>query len=392
VNTVTIGHEARRRWQPPWVDVALAAAVAVVQIGATAAAAGHQTPHRELDAFGVTLLAVASLALALRRRFPRGVYAVVFATSAAYWAIGYPRGPIFLALIIAFGTVMFAGYRVFAWASLVVGYAAFMWLGALFGTQHAPGVAYALGIAAWLLVLGSATEIVRIRRERAADAARARQEEQRRRASDERLRIARELHDVVAHNLSLINVQAGTALHLIHEHPEHAEGALTAIKQASKDALDELRSVVDVLRATPEDAPRGPTPTLADLESLIERTASAGIRVELRVDGTPRPLPVPVETAAYRVTQEALTNVARHAGAAHTVVQLSYLPDALVVQVDDDGRDPDGAASRPPSPGTGKGLTGMRERLQALGGRLEAGPRRERGFRVRAWIPADSPS
>ena len=136
---------------------------------------------------------------------------------------------------------------------------------AILGTGDEPELAAVLGLAAWLLVLATTTEIVRIRRERAAETRRAREEEARLRASEEQLRIARELHDVVAHNLSLINVQAGTALHLIRERPELAERALAAIKTASKDALDELRALVDVLRAGPEVGPRLPAPTLADV-------------------------------------------------------------------------------------------------------------------------------
>ena len=371
------------RWRPGRSDVVLAAVVTVLQVGLTLVARTHQDPVRDLDAVAVILLALGPVALAWRRRFPLSVYAIVFTSALAYWVSGYPQGPVFFALIIAFVTVVLAGHRAVAWVSIVLGYVSFQWLGVLFGTRDEPSVASALGLAAWLLVLATTAEIVRIRRERAAETARARREEQRLRASEERLRIARELHDVVAHNLSLINVQAGTALHLIHERPEQAEGALSAIKQASKDALDELRSVLDVLRAGDEAAPRVPTPTLADLDTLVERTAAAGVPVELRIDGTRRPLDLPIETAAYRVTQEALTNVARHAGPARTVVHLSYGSDAVVVEIDDDGRGPRVNGGT----GAGKGLTGMRERVQALGGRLDAGPQPGRGFRVRAWIP-----
>src|SRR5262249_28124817 len=193
-------------------------------------------------------------------------------------------------------------------------------------TENAPGLAGVVGLAAWLLVLAAAAEILRSRRERTVASARAAEEERRARASEERLRIARELHDVVAHNLSLINVQAGAALHVLGEHPDAAAGALAAIKEASKAGLDELRSLLDVLRADSDTdvAPRVPAPTLADLGGLVERTAAAGVPVELRVDGSVRSLPRSVESAAFRVTQEALTNVVRHAGRAHTVVHLSY--------------------------------------------------------------------
>src|SRR5207253_4650072 len=138
----------------------------------------------------------------------------------------FPQGPIYFSLIVAFVTTVLTGHRRVAWATIVVGWVSFLWLGVVIGTRDTPSLAAALGLASWLLVLATTTDVVRMRRERSAEAARLRAEEQRVRASEERLRIARELHDVVAHNLSLINVQAGSALHLIHEHPENAEGAL----------------------------------------------------------------------------------------------------------------------------------------------------------------------
>jgi signal transduction histidine kinase len=225
----------------------------------------------------------------------------------------------------------------------------------------------------------------RARREQAAEAARTRGEEARRRASEERLRIARELHDVVAHNISLINVQASTALHLIDERPEQARTALAAIKQASKEALGELRSVVDILRQSDEEPPRAPAPSLARLDDLVSRVSAAGLEVLTKVEGDRRPLPAPVELAAFRIVQEALTNVHRHAGAASATVHVTYGERDLTVRVDDDGRgaSPDGGA------GGGAGIAGMRERVAALGGELEAGPRGEGGFRVLARLPLD---
>jgi signal transduction histidine kinase len=375
-----------RSWLPPGRDAAIALGVAVVEIAGSAVVAGHQNPHRGFDALAVALLLTGALSLAWRCRIPRTVFGVVFATTLAYTVIGYPEGPIWLALIVAFCTTVLEGHRLVAWVSVAVGWALFLWLPSLVGTEDPPPLGGVLALAAWLLVLATTTEIVRIRRERTAEARRAREEEARLRASEEQLRIARELHDVVAHNLSLINVQAGTALHLIDERPELAESALLAIKGASKDALDELRALVDVLRSGAEVAPRLPTPTLADVDDLVERSSAAGVPVELRVRGTRRPLPHTIETAAYRVTQEALTNVARHAGAAHTVVELDYETDALVVRVEDDGRGPVGNGAS-----SGKGLTGMRERVHALGGELEAGANGVRGFRVRARIPIGGP-
>ena len=218
-----------------------------------------------------------------------------------------------------------------------------------------------------------------------AELARTEAEEARRRASEERLRIARELHDVLAHDISLINVQAGVALHLMEEHPEQARTALTAIKAASKDALGELRSVLDVLRQADEGPPRAPTAGLEHLDRLVTGAAAAGIDVRVVTDGRARPLPPGVDLAAFRIIQEALTNVTRHAGPATATISLTYGDDELTVQVDDDGK------GRPLSGanGSGNGIPGMRERAAALGGRLEAGPRPGGGFRVRASLPLD---
>jgi signal transduction histidine kinase len=366
---------------------ALAVVVGVLQVGITIVAARHQSGRRDMDVLGLALLAAGPVALAWRRRWPAGVLVVTAATTLAYLSIGYARGPVFLALIAAFVTAVMAGRRTAAWASLPIGYVAFLWVPVLTGVEDGPNLAQAVGLAAWLIALGTSTEVVGVRRERAAEAARTLEEERRRRASDERLRIARELHDVVAHHLSLINVQAGVALHLLDGGDEQTRAALTAIKGASKDALDELRGVVDVLRSGEEAAPRTPAPTLADLGGVVERAAAAGLEVRVRTGGSVRPLPRPVERAAYRIVQEAVTNVVRHAGARSATVELAYADDALVVLVDDDGTGDAVAGTN----GTGSGLEGMRERAAALGGRIEAGPRPGRGFRVRAELPLDGP-
>jgi signal transduction histidine kinase len=209
-------------------------------------------------------------------------------------------------------------------------------------------------------------------------------EEARRRAGEERMRIARELHDVLAHNISLINVQAGVALHLIDEQPGQSRSALVAIKQASNDALKELRSVLDVLREGEEQPPRAPASGLAHLNSLVAGVSATGLEVRTRVEGTPRPLPAGVDLAAFRIVQEALTNVTRHAGPASATVLVGYGSEELTAQVDDDGRGPASNGA-----GQGNGIRGMRERAAALGGELAAGPRPGGGFRVRARLPLD---
>lgn len=345
--------------------------------------AGLRQPERQdLDALGLLLLAMGPAALILRGRYPVAVLWFVQVATLGYLLLDYPRGPIFLALIVAFVTAVMSGHRAAAIASLVVGYVSFLWLPALVGAEPSPGWGAALGLAAWLLVLLTVSEIARSRRERALELERTRAEGARRRASEERLRIARELHDVLAHNISLINVQAGVALHLMDERPEQARTALTAIKQASNEALGELRSVLDILREGHEAPPRSPTSGLAHLDDLVAKTEAAGLRVTTRVEGTPRPLPPGVDLAAFRIVQEALTNVTRHAGEAHAEITIGYGERNLTVQIDDNG-----VTTTSMTPSGGKGISGMRERVTALDGELEAGPRRGGGFRVRARLP-----
>jgi signal transduction histidine kinase len=247
-----------------------------------------------------------------------------------------------------------------------------------------PGVSWGslVGVASWLIVTLTVGELLRMVMERRRESARAREEERRRRADEERLAIARDLHDVLAHSISLINVQAGVALHLIDEQPEQARTALAAIKEASGEALREVRSALGTLRGAGESAPRAPAPSLTRLGELVAGTESTGLRVDVQVTGRQRPLPVEVDQAAFRIVQEALTNVRRHAEAEAATVRLDYGEEELEVGVEDDGRGPVGGSA-----GDGSGIDGMRERASALGGRFEAGARPEGGFRVRAHLP-----
>ena len=227
--------------------------------------------------------------------------------------------------------------------------------------------------------------------QRAEEAERTRDEAAHRRAMEERLRIARELHDSLTHSISVVQVQAGVAVHLARKRGEDVSPALLAIQEAGADAARELRATLGVLR-TEED---GDGSGLGQLESLVARAQAAGLPVTVSVTGTRRTLPADVDQAAYRIVQEALTNVSRHAGHAHARVHLHYTPDALAIQVDNDGNGTvtstgtgtgSSTGSRPPGPGLG--LVGMRERVSALGGRLHAGPQDDGGFRVRAELPA----
>jgi signal transduction histidine kinase len=222
-------------------------------------------------------------------------------------------------------------------------------------------------------------------RDRAERAERTREQEARRRVDAERLRIARELHDVLAHGISTINVQAGVAAHLIERQPEQAGRALATIKRLSKEAMSELREILHVLRAVDAPDSRQPTAGLDQLDTLIERITQTGLDVRMRVDGEQRALPVMVDLAAYRIIQEALTNVIRHAGRATASIRLRYSAQKLEIDIRDDGDGQslgNGAAG-----GAGYGLIGMRERAESLGGTFQAGPQPGGGFHVAATLP-----
>jgi signal transduction histidine kinase len=226
---------------------------------------------------------------------------------------------------------------------------------------------------------------------RAEEAERTKDEAAQRRAMEERLRIARELHDSLTHSISVIQVQAGVAVHLARKRGEEVPPALLAIQEAGADAVRELRATLDVLRSDEDGDATG----LGHLDGLVARARAAGLPVTVEVTGARRPLPAEVDQAAYRIVQEALTNVSRHAGHARTSVLLHYAPEVIAIQVDDDGNgsdaSPGNAAGASPA-GPGLGLVGMRERVAALGGRLHAGPLDDGGFQVRAELPARAAS
>jgi signal transduction histidine kinase len=248
---------------------------------------------------------------------------------------------------------------------------------------HAAGWIIAAGV---IVVAGRVWQLhVRDLEQRAEEAERTRDEVARRRAMEERLRIARELHDSLTHSISVICVQAGVALHLAGKRGEEPPPALLAIQEAGTDAARELRTTLSVLRSE-ED---GDSSGLGQLDRLVLRAEGSGLPVTVTVTGAERPLPPEVDQAAYRIVQEALTNVGRHAGQARASIHLHYTPGTFSVQVDDDGAgtSTSSAAGQRPA-GTGLGLIGMRERVTALGGHLSAGPRGGGGFQVRAEFPA----
>jgi signal transduction histidine kinase len=373
--------ERGARW--PWLSTVL---LTVFVLGGSNFAAHAQEGQRaELGVFGRVLLVLASGLLLWRLRYP---LFVVFGTAAAamvYLGAGYPYGPIFLAVALACFSAVVAGHRRAAWAALgmlwaghvLVAHWLYRWLPP--SGDQAASWWQELPVATWMVAIVAVSELARTRREQWARERAERAQAARRRADEERLRIARELHDVLAHSISVINVQAGVGLALLDTDPEQARTALTTIKAASKEALGEVRQVLDTLRA-PGDAPRAPAPGLGRLPELVEQAAGAGLTVT--VEGEPPRLAPGTDVAAFRIVQEALTNVVRHSGSRHARVRLDHDAGALRLRIDDDG-----PATGADAGGSGNGLAGMRERAAALGGTIEAGPRADGGFRVLAVLP-----
>jgi signal transduction histidine kinase len=377
-------------------DAAIAVTVTAVQLAVLSAASswGGRHPDGSPGWAAYVLLGIGGMSLLARRRFPAAVLAVALGT--ALWAGAVSNaGMIWIVPIAAFVNAVLARKRLAAIGSLVIGYTVSFWP---FGRNGSAGhsVTLAVGVAAWLLVLLAAAELVRIRQQRAAAVARSSQEQLLRQASEERMRMARDIHDVLAHNISVINVQANTALHLMDRQPELAREALTSIHEVSRQALAELRSVLGMLRSPDDGAPTAPSPGLSQLPDLVAAVQRAGLDVRLSVEGDVWPLPADADVAAYRIVQEALTNTSRHSEnrTARVLIGFEAAPGGLRIQVDDDGpgrrdRDQLPGLGRPPG---GNGITGMTERAQALGGTLSAARRPDGGFRVTAWLPAAVPS
>ncbi|MDO3700171.1 sensor histidine kinase [Micromonospora sp. C28SCA-DRY-2] len=352
-----------------------------------AALAPDAAPVGALD---VALVLVMAAALAVCRRYPVLALSVVTATMLAlHLRVHAGVSAAFPVL----GTVYLAAWRGHRAAAAL---ASVVFLGGFLARdfsvapadrpsqQIAERSALLLG---WFFAANVAGLVARQRRayleqveQRAIEAERTREEMALRRAGEERLRIARDLHDSLTHSISVIKVQAGIAVHLARKHNEEPSAALLAIQEASGAAMRELRATLDVLRA-PSDGDRI---GLARVDELAERTRAAGVPVRVTVTGTPRDLPAEVDQAGYRVIQEALTNVARHAGPATAQVRIEYAPERLAVAVDDDGR---ASPDRPVTPGVG--LRGMRERVTGLGGTLRTAPRDGGGFAVHATFPLD---
>ena len=394
-------------------DVLLVLVVGLVQVlGCWASERiGHSPDWRPLDAWAYLLLAAGPAVLVLRRRWPLGVLAVTLACGLVYAARTYPEGPSQLAVYPALWTVALTLPRRTAWLAATVTAVAvaaaelFLYGDTMFDGEPLYAAVTVFAAMWWGEAVRARRAYVAELRDRAERAERTRDEEARRRVDEERMRIARELHDVVSHTIGVISVQAGVAAHLLHRRPDKAADSLAAIRQASDEALGELHAMLGVLREADGDggrAPLTPAPGLAELDVLVAQAAGAGVEVTLSLEAESRRLPSAVDLACYRVVQESLTNVVRHAGASRAEVTVTHHDGQVVVEVTDNGRAGSGGVrggrrGPPDGPGngngagSGQGILGMRERARALGGSLEAGPRPGGGFRVQATLPVAAP-
>jgi signal transduction histidine kinase len=387
--------ERFERVPPRLVDAALAAAVAIAI--SIAVAAVQEADAKEPDALAYLLGVAIAAPLLLRRRWPLAVFFVSAALVMAYHVLEYPAIGLAVPLAVSLYTAAQAGY---VWASVTVIAGLELWAVVWRVGGEDESFVSAIGrqtlfeaslVAAVVLL----AEALRSRRawmaevnERLRRAEVDRERDGERRVEQERLRIARELHDVLAHTIAVIGVQAGVASEALADSPEEARAALRTIRQKTREAMAEIRATLGVLREPREDAPTSPAPGLAQLDELVGLTEGSDLRVDVSVSGVARPLPPVVDLTAYRILQEALTNVHRHAGATLARVDIRYEPDALVVQVEDDGV---GTANGTRHGEAGYGLAGMHERAVAIGGRLEAGPipGLDGGFRVRGRLPTE---
>lgn len=380
----TIRRLLGERWLSLIIRVAL---LELVVVAGTIGDPQTATGARALDGFAIVLLVlIAAAAAGLPPRRPLLGFAAVLGLTVVYTAAGYStHGPIILALAVALFFVPSTDHLL---RSAALGALTVILFGAATAVALGPGAfvpaaAGTIAVVVAALGIGHAVAFNRLRTAEAKEA------EAQRRLTEERLRIARELHDVVAHTISVINVQAGVAAHVIDEQPEMAREALLVIKTTSTEALRELRGILGVLREETGGEATEPAPGLAQLPVLIDTSLRAGVATKLDIRGVARPLAPAVDLAAYRIVQESLTNVLRHAGPASADVKVAYEDERLVIEVTDDG---DGGrhGHGESGGGAGLGIAGMRERAAAVGGELETGPRLGRGFRVRASLPVEA--
>ncbi|MBP2323129.1 signal transduction histidine kinase [Kibdelosporangium banguiense] len=381
-------------------EVALVLCVGVIGVVGSVLAASRQPDRTPLDGIAYLLLGAAALALALRHRHPAMTLLVTLGAALTYHVLGYPYGPAPLAALIATYTVVSAGGRgdrllAFGVAGVLAGYPIVELIPEVLTNERS-----AAAVLVWVLIMLAVVvlgENARVRRRYLAEierrmlaAEKSREEEAHRRAGEERMRIAREIHDITSHTISVIAIQASVAAESMKDYPdcpEQAYTAMTTIRKASKEALSELRATIGVLRDTGDPSgPRNPPSGLAQLDDLIASTMDAGLPADLMVSGEPRPLPAVVDLTAYRIVQESLTNALRHAQASCVRVGVDYRPDGIELVIEDDGRASPAAGGQAPNR-PGFGLLSMAERATAIGGELTTGRRAGAGFRVHAWLP-----
>jgi signal transduction histidine kinase len=355
-----------------------AVAIGLFQLVGSFGAAANQTARNDIDALAVVLLVISAVGLGLRGRWPLLAIALTVGVVDLWIALGYAYGPIFVGAIVALATGVIMGRRRGTWLLAAIGYAGCVVAVLVDPNRHESSWWPLLGVAAWLIVVLALSELARQRRDRIVERRRAAALDAERRRDEQRLALAQDLHDVLAHTLSMINVQASVALHLVDERPEQVKPALSAIKAGSAEALGELRTALDVLRRG-EAAPRSPAPRLAELPALLDTVRAGGLELTYDSPDVPPDLAPATEQAAYRIVQEALTNVTRHAHARHATVRVRY-DDGVRIEVVDDGVGSDAPA--------GNGISGMRQRAESCGGTFLAGPGRPRGYRVAVHLPA----
>jgi signal transduction histidine kinase len=385
-------------------DALLGLFIAVMQVQGTLAKPQDigTRPLTDLGNLGYLLLIASGLVLVARRRWPVPVFLATALASMVYYATGFTDGPGWIALFVALYTLTAYGdgRRSLVIAGVGIGVLVASWLIAAADIQPRAAIGWVFFRIAASVMAAALGESVRSRRviamealERARQAERTREEEARSRVDAERFRIAREVHDTVAHSIAIINVQAGVTAYLLDKRPERARDALVTIEQTSAQALHEMRAVLGVLRDS--DNGRIPSPGLGQINDLTAMAREAGLDIKLEVTSSAMPLPSAVDHTAYRILQESITNVIRHAGSTRVTVALDYGTDAVELRVTDEGsRNAQGDGARAPeiSTGPGRGIIGMRERCGLLGGEVTAGPRPCGGFEVRARLPLPPPA
>ena len=375
---------------PPPIDVWLAAGAAAVVIAGSVLAAAVQQPSRPLDMWAVLLMVAAAGALAWRCAAPMAALGGAVVAVGIYLLGGYPYGPIQLCMVVAmFEVARRSRLRTSLLACGLAAIAAVAFvLTRLLREADLPAV-LVLGWTSWLVVPWSLGALVQVR---TTAAERARHDLVARAALEERMRVTQEVHDVAGHGFAAIAMQAGVALLVLEERPDQARQSLEAIRETSTQALTQLRATLDAVHPPRESRPvassaAGAAPIadevgLGGLYTLVDRVRAGGLPVDLQVERAEVTLPPEADAAAYRVVQEALTNVLRHAGPTRALVRVTRQDDEVVVEVADRGR---GTAEA--SPVGGRGLLGMRARVESAGGSLTAGPSDGGGFQVVARLP-----